>query len=365
MHVLFVLKDLTGGGVGRVTLNLIKEFVNAGHVCALAVRNEQGELLNEARTLVKVEAVAPNGLHQFVPRLAGLVKRWQPTHVVTTFADLAVLVRTAMKLSGNGARWVHGAHGPVSQRVVARDGMLGVPRQWLDTRAAAFVCRHADAIVAVSEGVRVEILDAFRVAPERVTAIHNPVVPVNQLHLTPEPRHDLRQPFAITAIGRLAREKGFDLLIEAMRNVPPPWRLEIWGKGVEHDSLARQIARSGLQDSISLCGYAEDPYPVLRRTDLFVLPSRYEGFGNILVEALACQCRIIAADCPYGPREILLDGAFGLLVRPGDAEALSRAICDVALDRMARVNRASLLSRAAEFCTKVAAERWINVLAGC
>lgn len=97
MRVLFVLPRMASGGVERATLDLIEELTKVDHLCALALRQACGGFLDEARSLVDVHEVAPYGMHQFVPGLAKLLKRWQPTNVVTAFPDVAVLTWTATR----------------------------------------------------------------------------------------------------------------------------------------------------------------------------------------------------------------------------------------------------------------------------
>lgn len=360
MRVLFVLPRMVSGGVERVTLSLIRGLQQEDHACALGLRHTHGEFLNEARSLCDVHELAPNGLQQFVPNLARLLRAWRPTHVVTAFADIAVLTWLAMRIARVHPRWVHGVHNTHSS-VTARSGTSGRSRFWIDLRAAAFVYRRADAIVAVSNGVRDEIVSGFRVPPDRVTTIYNPVVPDGQLQIVAEPRHDPAEPYSIVALGRLVHQKGFDILIEAMAQVPGTWRLDIWGEGNDRPMLQNRIEVRGLSDRIRLRGHTENPFSILRRADLFVLSSRWEGLPTVLIEALACQCQIVATDCRQGPREILEDGRFGQLVPPDAPVALGKAITE-ALRCHSYVYPSDLLQRASVFSVRASCDAWIALL---
>lgn len=359
MRILFVLPRMVSGGVERVSLNLIAEYVAAGHTCMLALRQRRGELLGEASAMIDVYELAPRGLQQFVPRLARLVRRWKPTHVVTAFPDVGAMTWLAMRLAHSRARWVHGVHGSL----VARAGSLGAARCWLDTRLAAFVVGRADAVVAVSEGVRKEFVHLFHPAVGKMHMIHNPVVPRGQLIAAGRVLPEHGRPINIVAMGRLSPEKGFDLLIAAMKWVPQPWRLDIWGEGGAREALESLVDAYGLRAFVRLPGFTPAPYDVLRRADLFVLPSRYEGFGNVLVEALACQCQIVAFDCPHGPSEILDDGRYGTLVPQLDICELACAISAVLAGDI-RFEPMSLLQQAGHYTTRAAAIRWEAVLSG-
>jgi len=355
-----VLPRMVSGGVERVTLSLVRGFQQSGYECTLALRRAHGEFLDEARSLCDVHELAPRGLYQFVPNLARLMRSVEPTHVITAFADVAVLTWVAMRMARTKARWVHGVHNTHTP-VTARAGGFGRLRFWLDNRAAAFVYRRADRIVAVSHGVREEIIDEFHVAPEHVAMIYNPVVSDQELWEVPEPRHDPAGPYYIVALGRLVREKGFDILVKAMPRVPGAWRLDIWGGGADRQMLQALIADHGLQDRIRLRGYTGEPFSVLRRADLFVLPSRCEGFGMALVEALACQCQVVATDCPYGPSEILEGGRLGQLVAPEQPDALGEAITRAASGRT-HIDPAQLLRRAGTFSSARSWSAWHSLL---
>jgi glycosyltransferase involved in cell wall biosynthesis len=326
MKILFVLPRMVAGGVERVTLSLMKAFLADGHACELALLKAYGEFLDEARSLVTVHALAPRGLGQFVPVLAELLRRTQPTHVITAFHDLAVLVWAAIRLSGCRVCWIHGVHNTHAP-IVANPGLRGAWKHWAINRMAAkFVYKRANAIVAVSDGVRAEILESFHADPSRVVTIYNPVIPDGFEIMDGKARHSPGQPFVIVAMGRLARQKGFDVLIEAMAKVPMPWQLDIWGEGPDRSLLEKMIADHNMTSAIRLRGHTADPFDVLATAELFVLPSRYEGLGNVLIEALACACRVVATDCPHGPREILLDGRLGSLVPPENPDLLAEAI---------------------------------------
>jgi GalNAc-alpha-(1->4)-GalNAc-alpha-(1->3)-diNAcBac-PP-undecaprenol alpha-1,4-N-acetyl-D-galactosaminyltransferase len=139
----------------------------------------------------------------------------------------------------------------------------------------------------------------------------------------------------IVAVGRLSYEKGFDLLVRAFGRVSGPareWRLMILGEGEERATLLRLAGELGVGDRVLLPGWVPEPARLLESAGLFVLPSRYEGFPNALLEAMACGAPVIAADCPSGPAEIVQHGIDGLLVPPEDdvalAEAMERLISD-------------------------------------
>ena len=167
--------------------------------------------------------------------------------------------------------------------------------------------------------------------PRRITPIYNPTfTPDIARRAEAAPAHpwfgDDGAPVILGA-GRLAPQKDFPTLIEAFRRVSAarPCRLVILGEGRLRPQLEGQVRALGLEDRVSLPGWAENPYAFMSRAALFVLSSRHEGFPGVLIEALACGCPAASTDCPAGPSEILEDA--GLLAPVGDAGGAGTRSC--------------------------------------
>ncbi|RJL68939.1 glycosyltransferase [Acinetobacter radioresistens] len=360
MKILFVLPRMVTGGVERVTLRLVAELQRRGHECAFALRRAYGEFLQEAQDLCPIYEIAAGGLHQFVPNLSKLIQIWRPTHIITAFADIGFLTHLAINRSGKKVFWAHGVHA-THDSITAEPNIIGRLRFELDKIFASIVYKKCDAVVAVSNGVRQDILDKFKVVQNKVITIYNPVLDDTQLiPKAPKDISNNRIP-KIVALGRLTRQKGFDILIEAMTKVPQPWHLDIWGNGEDKQALQNLIDKYDLQQRISLRGHTDKPLDVLRQADLFILSSRFEGFGLVLVEALASGCQIIATNCPHGPREILEDGRWGILVGNEDPLALANGISQGLIDK-SLVSSQELLQRAKAFTVGKAADAWEVIL---
>lgn len=131
----------------------------------------------------------------------------------------------------------------------------------------------------------------------------------------------------IVAIGRLNRHKGFDLLVGAFGKISedfPEWNLIIAGEGPERDVLERQIDDLSLQQRVQLCGFIKQPIEIMQSASIVVLPSRFEGFPNALLKAMACGCPAIAT---HEAGDMLIkDGVNGLLIPADDVDALSKAL---------------------------------------
>jgi glycosyltransferase involved in cell wall biosynthesis len=164
---------------------------------------------------------------------------------------------------------------------------------------------------------------------QRAHAIPNPVILPCQAEAPEQEKPVSTHAPIIVAVGRLAHQKGFDLLLRAFASVVsdhPDWSLTIWGEGTERASLEALCDELGLKGRVQLPGITPNPFEKLQQADLFVLPSRFEGFPNVLAEAMACGLPAIAFDCSAGVRDIIRDGVDGVLVPPEDVQALASAM---------------------------------------
>ncbi len=231
---------------------------------------------------------------------------------------------------------------------------------------------QADAIVTVSGGLADELAAYAGIERSRITTVFNPVVgphlatrarePVDHPWFAPD------QPPVILGVGKIGPQKDFPNLIRAFARVRAvrPARLMILGPARSEERYADHVqtvkalpAQLGIADDVGFPGWVDNPFAYMARAHLFVLSSAWEGFGNVLVEALACGCPAVSTDCPSGPAEILDKGRFGPLVPVGDDQALAAAILDV-LD--APPSRDRQRARAALFTVENAIDHYLKLM---
>jgi glycosyltransferase involved in cell wall biosynthesis len=204
-------------------------------------------------------------------------------------------------------------------------------------RLARATIRRADAVVAVSEGVRDALVGLAPECAATITTIHNPTVtPALYERAAAAPAGVPDAPpleRTILAAGRLVPAKGFDVLVDAFARIAsqqPDAHLLILGDGPLRDDVRRRAETRGVAARVHLPGAIENPYPFMARCRVFASSSVWEGLPTVLVEAGALGCRIVATDCPSGPREILGGRPQATLVAVGDVTGLA-AVLDGAL----------------------------------
>jgi glycosyltransferase involved in cell wall biosynthesis len=220
----------------------------------------------------------------------------------------------------------------VSERVDPSQHHISWP--WHNLRRLTY--RWADALVLQTRSALARFCSFGK---GKAHVIPNPVtLPVESGENAPS-RPSERTNRLLVAMGRLAVQKGFDLLLEAFKQASadrPNWTLTILGEGPMRAELEESVRRLGLTGQVRLPGQVHDPFCVLRQADLFVLSSRFEGFPNALCEAMACGLPVISFDCPSGPAEVIRDGVNGVLVLPEDVEGLTLALARLMDDEAER-----------------------------
>lgn len=223
--------------------------------------------------------------------------------------------------------------------------------------------RCADRIITLTEGSRDDLMRLFSVPGSMVSVMRtNAVLPPAIVdRLSQWDGESGRETGLIIWVGRLSAEKDPCTLLRAVSSLPPGrvWRLTMLGDGPERPGLEAFCRSRGIAERVNFAGYVADPIVWMMRANVLVLSSRYEGFGNVIIEALACGTAVVCTDCPYGPQEILQGGRYGTLIPVGDSARLAAAI-EEALDRFPE--RKVLMRRGLEYTAERAAAKFLEIV---
>lgn len=313
-----LLPDLEAGGAERVTLTLAAEFLAMGDTVDIVVLQAKGALMDALPAGATLVELGADRLHRAARPLAAYCAHARPDALLAQMWPLSSIAMWAVRRSRTRVVMVEHINLSSYARTLglAPRNLLRPILRWSHRRAAARV--------AVSRGAADDLARLCGLPAEAVEAIHNPIpLPVRST------RDDMPDwggtGRRILAVGSLKPQKNHRLLIEAFaRMARPDDRLAIVGKGEEHDALARMANALGIGNRVLLPGFAPDPGRWYASADLFVLSSDYEGFANVVAEALAHGLTVVSTDCPSGPAEIL--AGLGRLVPVGDVAALAAAM---------------------------------------
>jgi glycosyltransferase involved in cell wall biosynthesis len=334
LRVFVYVPHLRMGGGETSMLRLARGLAQTGLTVDLVVHTlGTSELpLPEGVNVISLDC---EGTAAAVRKLAGALRKHRPRWLLSAFPHTNVAAVLARALSGADTRCIVTEHAPLSQQIAQHGGW----RYRLLPPLLRWAYRRADAVVAVSDGVRDDLQVVAGLAAPPVV-IRNPVLAPDfaaELERAPDHLWLLAPELEVVlSVCRLGAEKDLPTLLRAFAEVHrsrPAARLLLAGEGPERARLEALVAELDLGDVVQLPGRTDQPLRWMRRAAVFVLASRFEGFGNVLVEALACGTPVVSTDCPVGPREVLEGGRWGTLVPVGDAAAMAAAITRTLADR--------------------------------
>lgn len=315
---------MTMGGAERVALSLCSGLADRGYDVDLVLVNATGKLLEEVPSNVSIVDLDAGRVAKSLMPLRDYLSSQQPDVLYSMMTEPNIIAILAHRMAS-----------VKTKLVISEHNMLSRSAESLKDRLVKFgawgLYSLADEVVAVSEGVRRDLAEHTRLSSDDITLIYNPVDIESIQGRAEEPvNHEWFTDDEIDVVlsgGRHEPQKGFDTLLDAFNRIKrSDVRLVLFGTGPETESLKQQATALGIDDRVWFPGFVENPYKYMANADVFVLSSEYEGFGLVLIEALACGCPVVSTDCESGPAEILENGKYGPLVPVGDDEELSNSI---------------------------------------
>jgi glycosyltransferase involved in cell wall biosynthesis len=369
MKITIVLPDFGDSGTRRSLLTLAKGFSRRGCMVDLVVTRNEGPYKNFVPPGVKVinlnvNNVSPKWLQRplSLRPLVSYFRKNRPDVVLPVFDYFEAVVSLALQRAFPTKKrplFVYSIHNDIN---FLKD--FTIPKRFAIRLLKTFVLHRADIVVAVSRGVANSWATYFKLPKDRIKVIYNPV-DIDKIKGLAEEKVDHPwlspgHPPLVLGIGSLSSQKDFCTLIEAFAQVVKKRdaRLVILGEGEERPKIEKLVKALDLSSAVDLPGFAQNPFAYLKQASLFVLSSRYEGFPNVLVEALALGVPIVSTDCPHGPREILENGQYGLLVPVGDPDALADAMLHTL---NSPIPSEILRRRAEEFSVDKVVDTWLSL----
>ena len=359
--VAMVTLAFQGGGPERDSVLLCNGLAAKGlRVTILALR-EEGPLRSLVDPAIRVVVVPKRQMRYAIPALRRIIRALVPAVVVGSgIPSLNLVTLIAVRTLPRSRR----------PKLVLREGAVPSMARYdpsSSNRIAYRILRHlyreADRIVTLTDGARSDISRKFAVPDSKISVMRtNAVLPPAIEGWIERWDGDLgRESDLIVCVGRLSAEKDQRTLLRAVTLLPAdrPWRLAIVGDGPDRAALEELARSNGLSQRIVFTGQIDDPFVWMRKARVAVCSSIYEGLGNTIIEALACGTPVVSTDCPYGPREILQGGRYGILTPVGDATAMAAAIA-AALE--SEPDRRSLMRRSLNYTVEHAVARFLEIV---
>ena len=358
--IAFLLPSLKGGGVQRQYINLAHEFLARGHRVDMLLLDASSPAFSNlpAWNLVDLKS---RRVFASLPALMRTLRLLRPDYLISAQTHVNALAALARGWIGAPPKLMVTEHNHLTTAARNAFRFADRLRPWM----AKWLYPRADWVVAVSASVADDLAQTAGLPRERIRVIYNSVALEEVERLAAEPLDHPwfapGEPPVVLAVGRLTAQKAYPDLLDAFARLRSrrAVRLLILGEGEERPRLREQIERLGLTRDAAMPGFVSNPFAYMRRAALLALSSHWEGFANVVVEALACGTPVVSTDCPSGPGEILAHGKFGRLTPVGDIAALAAALEDT-LD--SPPPRELLLERARDFSVERMADAYLAVL---
>ena len=331
-RIFFLIPVLKGGGTERNIINLINNIDGNLYDVTIVAGSIGGSLESELGKEVRMINMKRSTILGLLFGLKKVLKQEKPDILVSALPHINTISMMA-KLSSLKTKIILTEHTTVSS-------LSTTARTLLKRLAAKYILPHlmktyypaANKIICVSQGVKEDLSSIVGNLPQ-MQVIYNPVFDPSILEAAKEPLGEDQYIFegaypVIIAVGRLVKAKDYPNLLNAFKKVllVKKARLLILGEGSEEKYLKNLATQLKMYNDVIFAGFKKNPYKYMAHSSVFVLSSTREGFGNVIVEAMACNVPVIATNCKSGPSEIIQNGVDGILVDPRNSVTLSDEI---------------------------------------
>lgn len=364
MKLAFFMPSAINGGVQKIMLNLVNNFSKFKFQITFLIADGRGEMRNNIKKDINIKdlkvrfgkgdiktILAFNKICKFLKNSKPDILCAAPgfSTVVAIIAKRRIKAKTKI--------------------VIMIDNKLSTLKQGKLKHKISYILykktyKYADAIIIAHEEGYKDFINSFDINENKIYRIYHPLINKEEIEFAERPNHIWykNNEKIVLSVGRLVKEKDFPTLISAFKifkEENKEYKLLILGEGPERENLETIIKESNLEDSVDLYGYSNNPYSFMKYSEMFVLTSVKEAFGNVIVEALASGTQIIATNCNSGgPREILENGKYGILCECGNVDEIANAMRQI---KCKRFNKNSLQERGNYFSIDNSVNEYKNI----
>jgi len=341
------IPSLGGGGAERVFVQLANGLATKVKTVDLVVVNGEGHYRQFVSGNVNVVDLGKSSTFASLFALRKFIKDRSPSVVLSTMTNANVVLLLATLFLRRPPAII------IRETIVLSENLSRVPGLKAKTLIffAQLLYPMADAVVSLSKGVAADLERKIANLKRAVKVIYNPGPSEQEFSVDGQPSEQFLRSkesgFVFVALGRLHEQKDYPTLIKAFAKIRKEVRCSLWifGDGEDRAMLERLVHQLGMDGDVFMPGFVKDPYPYLKSADVFVMSSSYEGGPSSMLQAMACGCKIVSTDAPYGPAEFLENGQQGRLVPVGDATAFANAVLSSLNEPLNHASRAHSMRR--------------------
>lgn len=324
--ICIVTPSLRGGGAEKVAVNLANQYADDGYLVDLVVINASGPYLSLVGNNVNLINFNVSRIRLALMPMRRYLFENQSSFILSVIRDVNILVGLASL--GLSIRFVFREASTLN--IISG---MSLPNKILYKFLMIVAYRRAHKIIANSDDTKDDLLKFNIVKQDQISVIGNPVLPLGYESLINE---DVSHPWfenqslkVILSVGRLHESKNYPFLISVFSSLfqsNPNLRLMIVGEGPKKNTLIELIQKNNLSSCVQIIDFQNNVFPYYKNADLFALTSSWEGFGNVLVEALSSGLPVVSTNCHGGPKMILEYGKYGKLIEVGDEQGFIAAL---------------------------------------